>query len=163
MNKLPYIIIISLILVTSSCEIQSGITKKSVEEYQATPTPARSPVPTPTPIDPADIVKADTASDGPMLSVNEDSEKKTINCDTYNRVMINGDKNEITIKGACEQVLFNGDGNNVSVNASSEYIFNGDNNVVTYAGYVNGKQFILTDNKKTNTVEKKAEDTKPTT
>ena len=162
-KELHFLILFSIVgFISIACDVQSGIARKSVEPQLATPTPERSPIPTPTPIDPSDAVNVDTTEDGPTLSVNEDGEKKSLNCNKFNKVMVNGDKNTLTINGVCASVMFNGNGNNADINASAQFVFNGDNNIVTYSKYVNGKQFILTDNKKTNSVDKKQAGAKPT-
>ena len=44
----------------SACDVQSDITKKSVEKYNTSPTPVIN-IPTPEPIDPADVVTVDAA------------------------------------------------------------------------------------------------------
>lgn len=156
MNKLLSFVVFAVAISTQiACDVQSGIARKSVEPHLATPTPTRSPILTPTPIDPADVITVEIGEQGPNLTVNDSGKKITVDCTKYNRVMVNGDKNTITVKGACASILFNGDNNQAEVNASHEFVFNGDNNVVTYSKYINGRHSILTDNKKTNSVEKK--------
>lgn len=163
MKELTLILLITLVSISTACDVQSGIARNSVDQHKEKPTPERSPVPTPTPIDEADIIAAEIGGEqGPMLSVNESASKRTVDCSKYNRLMVNGDNNTITVKGVCASVMFNGDGNTADVNASCEFVFNGDNNNVTYSKYINGRHFILTDNKKTNTVEKKTTLAKPT-
>lgn len=161
MKELTLILLFILISISAACDVQSGIARNSVDQYKEKPSPTRSPVPTPTPIDAADVITVEVGEEGSLLSVNESGQKKTVDCSKYNRVMVNGDNNTITIKGSCASVMFNGDGNTADVNASAEFVFNGDNNSVTYSKYINGRHFILTDNKKTNTVEKKAAVAKP--
>lgn len=143
---------IAAVSVFASCDVQSGITKKSVEKYAPTPTP--SPSPTPEPIDPADIVRVDTKAQGGMVPVNESDEKKDVECSKYEQVMVNGDGAAITIKGACRQILVNGDRNEITAEAASEIVFNGNENSVKYYRYVNGERPFVTDNSKTNNAEK---------
>ena len=57
---------------------------------------------------------------------------------------------------SCRQILINGDRNKISVDAFSEVVLNGYDNNVEYSKYVNGKQPVITDNSKTNTISKAA-------
>lgn len=142
------------VAVFASCDVQSGIAKKSVEDFQPTPTPSISPTPTEEPIDSADVVTVDTADQGATLSVNGPEEKQTVNCTKYNRVMINGAANVVTVKGACWQIMINGDRNQVAAEAVSEIVVNGGDNTVNYTRYANGKRPIVTENRPGNVVEK---------
>lgn len=144
-----------LSFVLAGCEVQSDISKKSVEEYQPTPTPAIVRQ-TPEPIDPADVVAADISKQGPTIFANEDSGKKTVNCKEYNRVMINGSQNEITITGVCSQIMVNGHGNIVSAVAAAEIITYGRENEVSYTKFANGNRPMINDSAGSNTIEKVA-------
>jgi len=146
----------ALCLCLTACDPQSGITKKSMEKYSTpTPTPTRTPEPV-EPINPADVVQVDVATEGPTISVNGDSDKASVNCNKYNRVMINGDGLEIKTKGICKQVMINGDKNQVAIAAASEIVINGSDNTVEYSKYVNGKIPVITDTSKENIVSKSA-------
>lgn len=137
-----------------SCDVQSGITKKSVEEYQPTPLPVVSPTPELAPIDPADVVEVDIAQQGDLISLNEPKMKKTVTCDKYNQVMLNDSDGVITIKGACRQIMINGNRNDVTAEAVMGIVFNGEENKVKYSRYANGKRPVVTNNKSGNTTEK---------
>lgn len=138
---------------TTGCEVQSGITKKSLEKFDPTPTPEKV-VAVEEPINPADVVTADTSLQGPQIFISRTADKKKIACDKYNRVMVNGNDHVVDIKGACSQVMVNGNNNQVSVNAAAEIITNGTNNTVQYSKYVNGKMPTITDNSRVNTITK---------
>ena len=103
-------IFVFLALVVAGCEVKP---EKSDESYQPSATPARVQQ-TPEPVDPADIAKADTSKQGATLYADEDDGKKSLNCKEYNRVMINGSRNEVSITGVCSQIMVNGHGNKVS-------------------------------------------------
>jgi len=141
------------ILAVAGCEVQSEIAKKSVEDLKTTPTPPRIQQ-TPEPIDPADIVNADTTKQGATLFANEDDGKKSLNCKEYNRVMINGSRNTITITGVCSQIMVNGHGNTVSAVAAAEIVTYGTGNEVTYSKFANGNRPMVTDSAGSNTVSK---------
>ena len=140
-------------LLLSACDVQSEISKKSVEKYTATPSPAKS-VEAEAPIDPADVINVDISQEGPKILVNTLFKKTILDCNKYNRVSVNGDAWEVTIKGACSQLVVNGDRNKVSTNAITEIMFNGAGNSVQYAKYINGKRPFIADNGPDNTVEK---------
>lgn len=146
--------VITAVLLAASCDVQSGIAKKSVEKYAPSPTPTRVPTPVEEPIDPADVVQVDTSLDGDMISVNKPAEKKRVVCDKYNQVMVNGSDTVVTIKGACRKIVVNSDGNDLTVEAVTEIVFNGSENKVRYSRYANGKRPIVTDNKPGNITEK---------
>jgi len=143
------------ILAIAGCEVQSEIAKKSVENLQPSPTPARVQQ-TPEPIDPADIATADTTKQGATLFGNDDDGKKSLHCKEYNRVMINGSRNEITITGVCSQIMVNGHGNKVSAVAAAEIVTYGSQNEVSYSKFANGNRPMVTDSSGSNTVEKVA-------
>ncbi len=123
----------------AACDVQSGITKKSVEKYEPTPTPEKK-VEVVEPIDPADIINTDTAESGPTLIVNRATYKKPLDCSKYNKMMVNGDGYEVNIKGVCKQLMVNGDKNRVVAVAVSEIVFNGSENNVQYSKYANGQE-----------------------
>jgi len=154
MNKLLIILAVVSLFSFSSCDVQSGITKKSVEKFEPTPTP--SPRPTDEPIDPADAVQVDKNLAGPMVSVNEAKPKKEPVCDKYNQVMVNADGAVFAIKGPCRNITVNGDNNDITAEAASEIVFYGSGNTVKYYRYANGERPVVTDSKKANTTEKVA-------
>lgn len=156
MKKLLLILTLVSMPFVISCDPQSGITKKSLEKFGPTPTPSVEPTPVEEPIDPADVVQADTAQDGKALVVNLPSDRKTLNCDKYNPVMVNSRDEKISLKGACRQLTVNGNGNEITADGIAEVVFNGEDNKVTYTKYVNGKRPSVRDNKGSNTVEKAA-------
>ena len=99
------IISITLLALFTSCDVQSEMTKKSVEKYLPTPTPSISPTPVQTPIDPADVVMVETTAErGNDISVYKSGEKRTASCTKYNDVMVNGSDTLITLKGACRRI-----------------------------------------------------------
>ena len=139
----------------TACDPQSGMTKKSLEEYTKTPTP--TPVRSPTPaevIDPADVVTADVNATGPTIQINKPEQKKKFNCDKYNRVSINADEKEVEITGACKQIMINGDKNKLTVAAVAEIVINGHDNIVEHTKYANGKKPVVNDSGGGNTVAK---------
>ena len=141
----------------ASCDVQSGMSKKGVEKFVTTPTPAISPTPTEAPIDPADVVQVDTSIErGSSININTASDKMNVVCDKYNRVMLNGAAKVVTVKGACSQIMLNGNQHDVTAEAVSEIVFNGSENKVRYSRYANGKRPVITDNKGGNIAEKVA-------
>lgn len=155
MKVLVFTIVSMCCLVFAGCEVQSDIAKKSVEDYQPSPTPPRVEL-TPEVFDPAEIATADTSKQGALLPVNDDDANKTLNCKEYNRVQINGSRNEVTITGVCSQIMINGQGNTVSAEAVVEVVTFGGQNVVTYSKVANGKRPMINDTAGTNSVEKVA-------
>ncbi|MFN2500918.1 MAG: DUF3060 domain-containing protein [Pyrinomonadaceae bacterium] len=139
-----------------SCDFRSGIAKDEMYKFSGTPTPTTAPVFTPTPaaIDPAEVVQVDTSLDGETLSVSGDALKQSLTCPKYNSVRINGDTNNVTIKGTCRQVMVNGDNNNVTADAAMEFVFNGTSNTLKYSRYANGKWPSITQNQAGNLIEK---------
>ncbi len=146
-----FAVIFALALI--GCDVQSGMTKKGLEKYNPSPTPTIN-LPTPEPIDPADVVTVDTSLQGPTVNINKPDEARKAKCGKYNRVAINTDGQEVKIDGVCSQVMINGDGNNVTVTAVSEVVINGTGNSVKFSKYVNGKHPIVTDNTGGSTVSK---------
>jgi hypothetical protein len=158
MKIVPTISFVILAAALVSCDVQSGITKKSVEKYVETPTPRTLPTPEETPIDPADIVQVDTEHQGDLISVNESRQKKTIVCNKYNRLMINNHDNVLIIKGACSQIMVNGDRNDITAEAVMEIVFNGSENTVRYSRYPNGRRPLVSDNNVGNLAEKASDE-----
>jgi len=144
------------ISILASCDVQSEISKKSVEKYAATPAPSVSPTPTEEPIEPADVVNGDTTDPGPTISINRTDDKMNVVCNKYNRVMVNGGAKIVTVKGVCSQIMINGDHNEVTAEAVAEIIYNGNENKLSYSRYANGKRPIVTDNTGGNISEKVA-------
>jgi len=138
------------IALVTACE-PSGIAKEEMEKFSGTPTPTLAPTPEQTPIPAADTVQVDTSLDGEILTVNAERQK-SLNCVKYNQVMINSDASTVTIKGACQRVVVNGDRNQITADASSSFEFNGGGNTVTYSRFVNGKQPLVSNNDGDNDV-----------
>ncbi|MEO5859486.1 MAG: DUF3060 domain-containing protein [Pyrinomonadaceae bacterium] len=150
----PLITIVAFfVLVFTGCEVQSEIAKKSVEDFQPSPTPVIVKQ-TPEPIDPADVVTADTSKQGATLFANEDDGKKNLNCKEYNRVMINGSGNEITLIGVCSQIMVNGSRNQIVGAAATEIVTYGSDNTISYSKYVNGNKPQVKDSSGSNTISK---------
>ena len=148
--------ITSLLLVAAfaGCDLRSETAKREMEKFSGTPTPALSPTPPEAPIDPADVVQADVNIESEKITVNGYDQKKSIACSKLQRVMISGGRNTITIKGACRQIMINGDSNQITSDAAIEIVMNGNRNNVQYSRFVNGKRPIIKDNAGGNTVEK---------
>lgn len=155
MKNLALLTAIAVSLCVAGCDVQSGITQKSLEKYQPTPTPEKI-VQAEAPIDPADVINADTAAEGPAITVFDDKAKKTINCNKYNKVRVNSDGNELKITGACSQIMVNGTQNTIVAAGAAEIVTYGRNNTISYSKYVNGKKPVVTDTSGTNTIEKVA-------
>ena len=141
-------------LALAGCDMRSGMAKKEMERFSGTPTPAMSPVPTEAPPDPADAVTVDTSVQGDLVNVNGHDVKKTASCPKYNQLMVNGNRNVITIKGVCRQIMINGDGNQVVADAAAEFVINGETNTLKYVHFVNGKRPFIKQNSASNIVEK---------
>ncbi len=144
---------LAVLALLAACDVQSGMTKKSLEKYNPSPTPVIN-VPTPEPINPGDVVTVDPEASGPTISVNKPAEAKRVKCTKYNRVAINADGLEVNIDGVCKQIMINGDGNKITVTAVSEVVANGTDNKVEFYKYANGKQPFVADNTSSNTVAK---------
>lgn len=153
MKELALPITLILCSLFSACDVQSGITKKSVEKYAPTPTPQKT-VEVVEQIDPADIVNVDTALEGQNLLVNRAEDKTTVDCNKYNPVQINDDGLEVTIKGACKRLTINGDRNVIVAAGLTEIILNGSGNSIQYSKYANGKKPLIKDNGSDNTISK---------
>ena len=145
-----------LILVTSlsGCDLRSETAKSEMEKFNGTPTPTIAPTPTEAPIDPADVVQVDISVQGDMISVSGRDLKRSVVCPKFNRVMIYGSNNVITIKGGCRQISINGDGNQIISDAALEFTINGAKNNVTYSRFVNGKRPAIKNSAAENTIEK---------
>lgn len=137
-----------------ACDPQSEFAKKGVEKYGPTPTPSISPTPVEVPIDPADVVQVDTSTAGPLLLIGRGEKKGDLNCNKFNRVMVNSNGNVLTIKGACSQIMVNGSDNQIKADAVTEIIFNGGGNNLGYSRYANGKRPTVVDNYGGNVSEK---------
>lgn len=152
-RKLLIVAFVLSIAVLSSCDLRSGRAKEEMEKFSGTPTPMITQAPEPTPVDPADVINVDTSVVGDTISVNGYELKKSIACAKFNPVTINGSKSVVTIKGVCQRITINGDGNQITVDAATQFIFNGTNNSVTFSKYPNGKRPIVTENQPGNTIE----------
>ncbi len=138
----------------TSCDLRSDTAKREMEKFSGTPTPTRTPMPAEIPIDPADVIRAETDVPGETISVAGSSLKRTISCSKFNRVMINGSRNVISVKGACKSIMVNGDGNQLISDGAVEFVINGETNTVNYSRFVNGKRPIVSDNAGGNVIEK---------
>lgn len=146
---------VSILLISSI--LFSACAGEAPTSNSATPRPTQTPlVRTAEQIDPADVINVDTVEPGETLYVNEGPEKVTLKCDKYNRVMINGSENEVTITGVCSQITINGRMNRVTAVAAAEILAYGAENTVQYSKYANGKKPVVTDTSKTNTITKVA-------
>jgi hypothetical protein len=134
--------------------MRSGTAKEEMDKFSGTPTPTITPVATPTPVDPTEIVQADTSLEGERLTVNGQSQNKNVACTKYDRVMVNGNGSTATITGACRQIMINGDNNQITVDAAAEFVLNGTGNSLKYSRFVNGKQPVIQENQSGNTIEK---------
>jgi hypothetical protein len=145
-----------LIAMLVSCDLRSDTAKREMERFTSSPTPAFSPTPETTPVDPKDIVEIDTSLEGDTIHSNGDEQKKTETCAKFNRVLVNGNKSVLTIKGVCRQIMINGDGNDVTADAAMEFVLNGSENTIRYSRYPNGKQPIVIEHRPGNVIEKVA-------
>ena len=146
----------SLVLVTSfaGCDLRSDTAKREMEKFSGTPTPTRSPMPAEIPVDPAEVIRVETDVPGETVSVHGSDLKKSIACLKFNRVMINGSRNVVTVKGVCQRIMVNGDGNQIISDAALEFVLNGEKNTVNYSRFVNGTRPIVNDNGDGNVFEK---------
>lgn len=137
-----------------SCDLRSGTAKEEMEKFSGSPTPTVAPPsPEPTP-DPADAIAVDVSVEGGTITVLGYKEKKSAACTKFDRVMINGDDNIVTIKGGCSQIVANGDRNQITAEAAMEFVLNGSENTVKYSKYVNGRRPTITEPIGGNTIEK---------
>ena len=151
-----FITTICIVLLTAACEVQSDMAKKSVEKYQSSPTPPIVKATPEPPIDPADVVTVDTSTPGPPISVNQAAGKKPVDCAKFNNVNVNADKQEVVIKGACNKLMINGDGNRITGVAFNEIVINGTDNTIEHSKYLNNRRPVIDDNARGNTVSKVA-------
>ena len=143
-------ILLSALILLSACGSQPTTNSEA-------PRPTQTPLVRVTEqIDPADILNSDTTEPGETLYANKASEKLTLKCDKFNRVLINGSDNEVTITGVCSQITINGRMNRVTAVAVAEILAYGTENTVQYSKYANGKKPVITDTSKTNTITKVA-------
>lgn len=152
--KLPVILAFTLLLTLVSCDVRSETAKKEMEKFESKPTPEFLPVSTPSPVDPADVITVDTSLDGGTIAVNGYKESQNAVCREFDRVMINGDDNTVTIKGSCRQLMVNGDRNRVTIDGATEFVLNGSENTVNYIKYVNGRRPTITEPVGGNTIQK---------
>ncbi len=154
MKILLTILTVILLAMLTSCDVRSGTAKRALEKLEPAPIPSILPTPVETPIDPADVVEVDIMQQGDLISLNEPKQKKTVVCNKYNQVMLNDSDGVITIKGACRQIMINGNRNDVTAEAVMGIVFNGEENKVKYSRYANGKRPVVTNNKPGNITEK---------
>ncbi len=153
--KLPVCFsLVSLIAVMASCDFRSGTAKEEMEKWESKPASSVALSPTPTPIDASEIVTIDTNVQGDMLSANGHTQKSSTACTKFNRLLINGDDGVINVTGACRQIMVNGDRNKITVDAAMEFVLNGSENNVKYSRFVNGKAPSVVENKAGNVIEK---------
>jgi hypothetical protein len=67
---------------------------------------------------------------------------------------VNGDGSVINVAGVCRQIMINGDGNKITLDAAMEIVLNGSDNSMRHSRYANGKQPSVIDNRGGNIVEK---------
>ena len=144
-----------LVTALAGCDFRSETAKKEMEKFSGTPTPSISPPPTELPPDPSEVVEVDVNLQGKeTVSVDGYDQKKSVDCTRLDRVMINGDRSVVTIKGACRQIMINGDDNQITSDAAIEFVINGVRNSVKYSRFVNGKRPIIKENTAGNNIEK---------
>jgi hypothetical protein len=154
MKSIIFFLAVISFLTLASCDVRSERAKRALEKFEPAPVPVVSPTPELEPIDPADVLEVDIAQQGELISLNDPKAKKTVVCSKYNQVMLNDSDGVITIKGACRQIMINGDRNDVTAEAVMSIVFNGEENKVKYSKYANGTRPVVTNNKKGNTAEK---------
>ena len=142
------------IMILTSCDLRSGIARDEEEKLRGTPTPSVSPTPTPIPVDPADIVQVDTSQSGESLVFNQRNANKNVDCTKYNDVNVNINSATVTIKGACQQIIINGDNNTITADATMRFVINGDGNNIGYLKFPNGQRPLVSDNGNGNVIEK---------
>lgn len=145
-------LLLLLTFLNSACESPPPAAN-SPSSDRTTPTPERL-ARVEEKFDPSDVIEADISDPGPTLLVSEETDRKDLKCDRYNRVMINSSDNKISITGACNQILVNGHRNRVTAAGAVEIIAYGSENTVEYSKYVNGKRPMITDTSGTNTISR---------
>ena len=147
-----------MLALTASCDFRSGTARKEMEKFSDTPAPEPLPFfsPAASPVDPADVIEVDTSIEGTVVGTNGFDEKKALSCNKFDRVIVNGGRNSLTIKGPCRQIMMNGDGNRIAADAAMDIVFNGSDNSVTYWRVVNGKRPTVTDSQQDNVVKQVA-------
>ena len=155
MNKSLIVFVAFVAFALAGCEAQSEVAKNTAEEYKPTATPPRV-LQTPEAIDPGEFLSADTTKQGPTLFADDDDGKKSLSCKEYNRVMVNGDRNEIVITGVCSQIMVNGVGNKITAEAAAEIVSYGSENNISYSKFANGKKPNITDSSGSSTIAKVA-------
>jgi hypothetical protein len=158
MSHKAIIICLALLVFTASCDLRSGTAKKEMERWDTTPDPAAPPPALPAHPEPkiedADIVQVDISLSGETVSVNTSGQHKSAECKKFNALLINGSSNVVTVKGVCRQIMINGEGNQVTLDAAMSLVFNGSGNVVKYARFANGKRPTITENQGGNDIQK---------
>ena len=147
--RLPAIFLFALLL--TSCDLRSGTAMKEMEKFETKSTP---PFPTPTPIDRVETSAVAKDHDGDTIGINGYEQTQTLACKKFDRVMINGDDNRVTINGVCRQIMVNGDRNHVTSDAAVEFVLNGSENTMNYIYLVNGKWPSVIEARSGNVVEK---------
>ena len=153
MKPLQTAVLFLAIAAFAACDFRSGTAKEEMEKFSGTPTPTITPAPTPEPVEPADVVQVDTSLEGGLLTVNNSTQNKTVTCKKFDRVMVNCSGAEITINGACRQIMVNGSSNQINADAAMEFVFNGSGNTLKYSRFVNGKRPTVTENQAGNNIE----------
>lgn len=68
--------------------------------------------------------------------------------------MVNGDGSVINVAGVCRQIMINGDGNKITLDAAMEIVLKGSDNLVRHSRYANGKQPSVLDDRGGNMVKR---------
>lgn len=151
MNKIvPIFVVFGLIAGVAwiAHDLRSGALPGGLDDTSRSAVPSITPTPESTP-----IVQVDPTVEGTMLTVNGHSQKQTVTCTKLDRVAINGSGTVATINGTCRQIMVNGDHDQITADASREFVFNGSGNRVTYTRFVNGKIPSIVDNAGENDVQ----------
>ena len=142
------------VAILASCDMRSGTAKDEMEKFTSSPTPTISPASVEAPVAPADIIAVDVNLKGDVISINGYEQNKTVTCTKFNRVTVNGGASKVEIKGACRQIMVNGDHHKITADAAMEFIINGSENTIKYSRFPNGKRPIVTNNGDDNVIEK---------
>jgi hypothetical protein len=153
-NKIFLILAILVIAGAAVLLISFGSDPSKDVANTADTRPTITPSPEQTPIDPADVVQVDLTQEGTVLTVNGQTQRQTVTCTKYDRVYVNGSGSTATINGPCRQVMVNGDKNQITADAVTEFVFNGSGNQITYSRFVNGRTPSVVDNAGGNDVQK---------